>query len=239
MIPHRMETAGLRTLRVSGALLAGVLLAGCAQQATNAGDDTAPARHATATDSTSSAPSSTGTAPTWAEAPATSSTTPRETSTPTSSNTATTQPSQQDSRQPSTVGRCHTSMLEGGLQQGSPGAGQRHARLSLRNTSGQDCTIYGYSGLRLIGQQGEPLPTEVNRTPGQGPEVVRLAPGEAATATLHWSVVPTGDTPSTGPCGYQPSQLMVTPPDETSSLTVDWNGGRICGGGAIDITAFR
>lgn len=227
MIPHRLETVGLRTVQVSGALLAGALLAGCGQQSNNVDAASVPVQQASTRTPATSAPSTTGNAA------------PSSTSTPTSTMPETNATTSGTSHRATAIERCHTSMLDGSLQQGSPGAGQRYAQLSLRNTGDQACTIHGYSGLQLVGSNGQALPTDVNRVPGQGPETVRLAPGEATSATLHWGVVPTGDEPTTGPCGYQPSRMLVIPPDETDQLTVDWTAGRVCGGGSIDITAFR
>lgn len=130
-------------------------------------------------------------------------------------------------------------MLTGSLRQGNPGAGQRYAELTLHNDSSRVCTVHGYPGLQLVGANGQPLTTEMNRIPDPAPEPVRLTPGESASTSLHWSVVPTGDEPAEGPCGVDPADIEVIPPDETDPLTVPWSSGPVCGGGSLDSTALH
>lgn len=146
---------------------------------------------------------------------------------------------EQAQAQPSRVERCHTSMLSGNVQRGEPGAGQRYAELVLTNTSGETCTLYGYGGMQLIDENGDPLPTDVERTPSPGPEVVRLAPGDSASATLHWTAVPHQGEPTDGPCQPRPASAQVIPPDETDPLTVSWQFGPVCGFGSIDGSAYH
>lgn len=163
---------------------------------------------------------------------------PSTASGPTSaSETAGRQPSGDDTT--SSPGRCHTSMLDATLRAGHPGAGQRYADLTLVNSSGQTCRVYGFPGLQLVGADGDPLPTDVARTTTREPHAVLLAPGESATATLHWGVVPTGDEPATEPCQPDPERLRVIPPDETDNLGLAWPFGPVCGGGHITVTAFE
>lgn len=135
--------------------------------------------------------------------------------------------------------RCHTSMLSGTVEEGDAGAGQRYAELVLRNSSGQTCTLYGYGGLELIGQDGAPLPTDLERVPNPGPALITLSPGETASATLHWTAVPHGGEPVDQPCQPTPARLAVIPPDETDSLRVDWPFGPVCGFGSMDGTAYH
>ncbi|GAA2783662.1 DUF4232 domain-containing protein [Saccharopolyspora taberi] len=135
--------------------------------------------------------------------------------------------------------RCHTSMLSGSVQPSDSGAGQRYAELVLTNTSGETCNIYGYGGMQLIGADGSPLPTKVERTPNPGPALVRLAPGGSASATLHWSVIPHEGEPETGQCEPTPVRLDVIPPDETDALSATWDLGAVCGFGTISGSAYH
>lgn len=137
------------------------------------------------------------------------------------------------------VGRCHTSMLSGALQPSGAGAGQRYAELTLTNTSGETCNLYGYGGLQLVGEHGQELPTRMERTGDPQPRLITLAPDESASSTLHWTVVPTGDEPVDGPCAPTPTHANVIPPDETDSLVVPWSAGPVCGHGEIDAGAYR
>lgn len=139
----------------------------------------------------------------------------------------------------SSVERCHTSMLDAGLRAGHPGAGQRYADLTLTNSSDRACRIHGYPGLQLVGANSAPLPTDVVRNTERAAHTAVLAPGESASATLHWGVVPTGDESTTGPCQPDPQRLRVIPPDETDSLSAEWPFGPVCADGRIRVTAFE
>src|SRR5689334_19736899 len=110
--------------------------------------------------------------------------------------------------------RCHTGELTGSLGPETAGAGQRYATLTLRNTGGRTCTVYGYGGLGLAGADGAAIPTNQVRTGGPA-TTVRLAPGAATRSDLHWGAVNgPGDSP-TGDCQPAPTTLRVIPPDET------------------------
>ncbi|WP_406692895.1 DUF4232 domain-containing protein [Saccharopolyspora sp. ID03-671] len=142
----------------------------------------------------------------------------------------------QDAPQPRDP-RCHTSQLSGSMSRVEAGAGQRYADLTLTNSSGSYCTLYGYGGMQLVDDAGNPLPTEVTRTANPGPTLIGLDPGESASATLHWSAVPHGDEGY--PCQPTATGLEVIPPDETDWLPVPWTGDAVCGGGSLDETAYH
>ena len=136
------------------------------------------------------------------------------------------------------AGRCHTADLAGSLQPGDSGAGQRHATLVLRNTSGRSCTVRGYGGIGLVDASGAPLPTHQNRVSAPAAATVSLRPGGSASSQLHWGAVPgTGDA-TTGDCQPTPAALQVIPPDETSALSIPWAQGPVCEGGTIDQQAY-
>lgn len=219
--PHRPTSIGLRALQATGALLTAVVLTSCGESP--GGTDVPPAQNA----QTPATSSSTGSA---AESAA-----PGASATAGAPETESAQPKPP----PSQSTRCHTSMLTGSLEAGEPGAGQRYAELVLRNTGSQTCTLYGYGGLQLVGGDGQRLPTDLVRTPNPGPELLRLAPGESASATLHWTAVPYGDEPIDGPCQPEPLKAQVIPPDETDPLTVSWQLGSVCQYGSIDGSAYH
>ena len=64
-----------------------------------------------------------------------------------------------------------------------------------------------------------------------------LAPGGRAAAQLHWSAVE-GVGDQTGPCVSAPRYVEITPPDETTQLTIRWHGGIVCERGTIDVRAL-
>ncbi|MEV0699138.1 DUF4232 domain-containing protein [Saccharopolyspora sp. NPDC050389] len=229
MTPNRLRIFGSRTLQASGALLIAGLMAGCgAQSAQNAQtgqvitapeQNVQPAPPATSTAAkpdlqASEAPeAATGGRATPASSPARA--------------------------QPNKVERCHTSMLTGSVQNSEAGAGQRYAELVLRNSSNETCTLYGYGGMQLVDGSGQAVPTKMERTPNPGPGLITLAPGESASATLHWTAVPHEGEPMDGPCQPTPARAQVIPPDETDALSVTWNVGPVCGFGTINGSAYH
>jgi hypothetical protein len=137
----------------------------------------------------------------------------------------------------STVPHCGTADLALTLVPGSPGAGQRYARVVLTNRSSHACWTYGFIGIQLFDGAGRPVPTDLVRQPPPAPTVVMIAPNGAAYSGLHWAAVPAAD--ETGQqCEPVPASVYVTPPDETTQLAVPWSGGSVCQHGRIDTGAL-
>jgi len=212
MVFHRK--AGVRpvTLGAAGAAVIALVLTGCTASTTQNSGNTAPTTAASGSPATQSS---------------------HDTRTQSAGPTST--PSQGTAG-----GRCHTSMLGVTLRgdQGSSGLGREFADVTLRDNSPDPCTIYGYSGLQLLGQDGAPLPTDVQREPDPAPMLVRVGPGETVHATVNWSYHEADDETAV-PCEPTPAQVLVTPPDERDSLSTSWTMGPVCQHGAISITAFR
>jgi hypothetical protein len=197
-------------------MLAAVAVAGCSFQGSVTDADGGSSSSHTRTTSTG-ATSSSSAAPVTSGSSGSGSVPPGSTSTSSSGSS----------------GRCHTADLAGSLQPGDSGAGQRHATLVLRNTSGRTCTIKGYGGIGLVDASGAPLPTHQNRV-SPAPTTVTLRPGGSASSQLHWGAVPgTGDS-SSGDCQPTPAALQVIPPDETAPLSIAWTQGPVCEAGSID-----
>lgn len=211
-----MSTTIPTRLAVPLLVTGGLLLSACS----SGGDGTGPA--ASPTSSSVATHAATGTTgPATAPAP-----------------TAAPEPSGAD---PTTAGgpdRCHTSELTGRLTPGDSGAGHTGATLTLTDTGGEVCTVYGYGGLGLIAQDGAAAPAVQDRVASPAPRTVTLQPGDAVSSTLYWSDVASGSEPTTGDCEPQPGRLTVIPPDETDALSVTWPGGPVCGGGEIQQTAY-
>lgn len=137
-----------------------------------------------------------------------------------------------------TPGRCHTADLAGRLRGLDSGAGNRYAVIVLTNRSTRTCRIYGYGGIGLLDANRRPVPTRQVRDPAALPRLITLRPGASAYSRLHWGAVPaTGDN-QTGPCQPQARYLLVTPPDETRSITVGWPFDLVCQRGRVDQTAY-
>jgi hypothetical protein len=136
------------------------------------------------------------------------------------------------------VDRCRSGDLTPALSLGSPGAGQRYATLTLRDTGGRTCTVEGYGGVGLYDAAGAALPTRQVRVATPAPRLVTLLPGAAVTSQLQWSAVPGAGDQETGDCQPVAATLGVIPPGETDPLSVAWPGGPVCEGGTIQQQAY-
>jgi hypothetical protein len=217
-------------------LLAGGLVTSACSFAGGTDDASAATTSATATSATATSTAPATTAATSAAGPAT-------TAAPTSGGGVTAAPESTDP-EPTTAGgpdRCHTSELTGSLSQGDAAAGNRYATLTLTNTGGEVCTVYGYGGLGLVRADGTAVPSQQDRVAaadGTGGQRTTLQPGQSVSATLHWTVVATGPEPTTGDCEPTPTTLTVIPPNETDALNVGWTYGPVCDFGAIEQTPY-
>jgi hypothetical protein len=136
----------------------------------------------------------------------------------------------------STTPECGTAELSARLLPGSPGAGQRYATVVLTKASAHTCTVTGYGGLALLGAPAQGVPTDLIRVPSPAPSTVTLAPGSSARSLLHWTVVPAANEGSV--CEPTAVTVVVTPPDETTSLLRPWSLGVVCQHGRIDQNAY-
>ncbi len=117
--------------------------------------------------------------------------------------------------------RCHTAQLVGRFAPSADGgtAGVSYGALQLSNR-GATCQIYGYPGMQLYDAAGRPVPTDVVRSTERAPTLITLRSGGTAWAQLRWSPVNgTGDN-QPGQCQPTSASARVTPPDETTQLTV-------------------
>lgn len=85
-----------------------------------------------------------------------------------------------------TDSRCHTSELEVTLAGGDAGAGSLYLTLDFRNISDRDCTVSGYPGVSLVGDDnGTRIGAPAERDgSGSGGGPVPLSPGASAVAQL-------------------------------------------------------
>ncbi|QFZ16545.1 DUF4232 domain-containing protein [Saccharothrix syringae] len=139
---------------------------------------------------------------------------------------------------PQASGRCTAAVLAAEVQPGDSGAGNRYAKLVVTNNGPAPCTLSGYSGLQLLDASGQPVPTDLQRTPDPGPAPVVVPPKARAAANLHWTVVPTDAEPVDGPCQPEAARARAIPPDDTQPMSLEWGLGPVCGGGRIEISAF-
>jgi len=135
-------------------------------------------------------------------------------------------------------GACHTADLTATLSektklpvdaQGHLGAAGTHYSVSLvwTNNSSHPCTMRGFAGVDVDGPDrgagGGPkysLPRD-----GDTPTTVTLAPGATAHTTIRY-IDPVGYEPASRSGNlWIPTHLEVTPPDETTHLSVPWTTG--------------
>ncbi|CAM5248751.1 hypothetical protein STENM36S_00572 [Streptomyces tendae] len=87
--------------------------------------------------------------------------------------------------------------------------------VDLKNGGGRDCSLAGYAGVDLKTNAGT---LSAERTGEPAPSIV-LADGETVTFGITYPINDTGGS------GVRITGLVVTPPDETKSVTLDWPGG--------------
>lgn len=133
---------------------------------------------------------------------------------------------------------CATDELRARVRELDSGAGQRNAVVVLTNVSQRSCDVTGYPGLQLVDSTGTTVPTKVVRVADPAPRTIAVAPGARVSSALNIGVVATGDEPSDGPCQPEATSVLVTPPDQTTSLTARWALGPVCSGGRIKANAL-
>ncbi|MFD1657136.1 DUF4232 domain-containing protein [Streptomyces caeni] len=141
--------------------------------------------------------------------------------TPTASGGSTTTSSAAATGSGGTRARCHTSDLRATVGANNPGAGQENFPLVLTNRSAHTCTITGYPGAAFVDASGKQLGPDPRRSSGTRTKVT-LAPGQSAWAGLTFS-----NPEVSGARTASPTAILITPPDERSSLKVTWEGGAV------------
>lgn len=139
--------------------------------------------------------------------------------------------------------RCHTTDLSPAVTvvKGSQAAGSELMNLTLTNTSGHACTIFGYPGMMLQDQNGNGQATTVTRNHSLTPKTITLADTAAASTTVRFGFdVPGPGEPTSGPCEPASYSLLITPPNETTQLTAPIGGGpvTVCEKGTLDVLPF-
>ncbi|MFI9727936.1 DUF4232 domain-containing protein [Streptomyces sp. NPDC102359] len=87
--------------------------------------------------------------------------------------------------------------------------------VDLTNGGGRDCALTGYAGVDLKTDAGS---LSAERTGEEAPSVV-LKDGDTVSFAVTYPVNDSGGS------GVRVTGLVVTPPDETKSVTLDWPGG--------------
>ncbi|WP_055549407.1 DUF4232 domain-containing protein [Streptomyces kanamyceticus] len=113
------------------------------------------------------------------------------------------------------VDKCRTDGLEISASDSTvEGDPDSSVAVTLTNGSGLDCAISGYAGVDLTTSEGD---LSARRTGRESAPTV-LKDGDAVAFGITY---PAHDA---GGSGVQVTGLVVTPPDETKSVTLDWPG---------------
>ncbi|MFJ4618888.1 DUF4232 domain-containing protein [Streptomyces sp. NPDC088812] len=113
------------------------------------------------------------------------------------------------------TGTCRTDELEVTATDTTiTGDAEGSVAVTFKNGGGHDCTLSGYAGVDLKTSAGE-LSAERN---GQTSDPVTLKDGESVSFGI---VYPLNDS---GGSGVSITGLVVTPPNETKSVTLAWPG---------------
>lgn len=111
--------------------------------------------------------------------------------------------------------RCHTGDLKISAKDSTiSGDPEPSVTVTLKNDSGQDCTIFGYAGVNLNTSEGS---VPAKRAGQQGASAV-LKAGKATFFPITYPANKSGGT------GAKITGLVVTPPNETKSVTLNWPG---------------
>ncbi|MFF8027424.1 DUF4232 domain-containing protein [Streptomyces sp. NPDC007896] len=113
------------------------------------------------------------------------------------------------------VGKCRTDELEITAKDNTiDGDPDRTVVVELTNHSGRDCTISGYAGVDLKTSAGS---LSAKRTGQQAGSAV-LKNGKSTYFPINYPFNKSGGS------GVRVTGLVVTPPDETKSVTLNWPG---------------
>lgn len=119
-------------------------------------------------------------------------------------------------------GRCRTADLQARLVVRPDELGAHRVAVLWSNRSSGPCTMFGFGGADLDGPDQQPFgPTYHLPRSDEQPSTVRLDPGGTAQTVLNYlSPDGTGEQ-------WLPDHALVTPPDETHSVSLPWSFGPV------------
>nr|WP_272919919.1 DUF4232 domain-containing protein [Streptomyces sp. SID4948] len=120
-----------------------------------------------------------------------------------------------------TIGRCHTAGLKFSFGNGdsaySSADDQQHLEVLMTNSSGSTCTIKGFPGVDLqaadtwsLVRTNKTAPTVTLKSGASASFVISYLPWEAGSGTQ-----------------FSAKTVAITPPNETTSVTLNWPGSSI------------
>jgi hypothetical protein len=117
---------------------------------------------------------------------------------------------------------CPTSALKSSVGTGNGAAGSTYYPLEFTNASGAACTLFGYPGVSFVtGTGGSQIGGAASRNPAVTSQLVTLAPGSTAHATLQ--VVNAMNYPE-AECHLVTAHTMkIYPPNQTAPIYLSFN----------------
>ncbi|KUJ69791.1 flagellar motor protein MotB [Streptomyces albus subsp. albus] len=122
------------------------------------------------------------------------------------------------------VQRCHTSGLKAAFAMGEDAApdpnadGATTTSVVLTNTSGRSCKIGGFAGVDLKSENGGQVWSLQRSSAKYGS--ITLGPGDSTDFTINLALAKEDEEHT-----WMPAFVAVTPPNETTSLTLKWPWG--------------
>ncbi|MFI1263611.1 MULTISPECIES: DUF4232 domain-containing protein [Streptomyces] len=108
---------------------------------------------------------------------------------------------------------CRTSELNLEAVDSSPDSSTGDVTVQMTNTGGRTCSTTGFAGVDLKDADGTSAP--VHRGHEQ-PRITDLKPGDTATFSISYKADSSGDSLAS------PTNIIVTPPNETHSVSLKW-----------------
>ncbi|GAA3145374.1 DUF4232 domain-containing protein [Streptomyces rectiviolaceus] len=116
------------------------------------------------------------------------------------------------------VGICRTDELEVNATDNTTDKTEGVVTVVFKNGGGRDCAIKGYAGVDLTASTGDTLSVDRN---GEQAVPGVLKDGESAAFNI------TFPYNNSGGSGVRITSLVVTPPNETKHVTLDWPAGTL------------
>ncbi|WP_274918152.1 DUF4232 domain-containing protein [Streptomyces sp. WZ-12] len=122
---------------------------------------------------------------------------------------------------------CRTSDLVMEADNSSRDEKEGEITVQMTSKAGSVCSVTGFAGVDLKDADGTSAP--VHRG-GEVPRITNLKPGDTATFSISYKVDLSGDSLTS------PTNIMVTPPNETHSVSLKWPADALKLGGSYDET---
>jgi len=113
---------------------------------------------------------------------------------------------------------CTTAELTVSLGRGGAAAGSSYYPIEFGSTSASDCTLYGYPGVSFVTAAGAQVGAAATEEPVYPRELVTIAPGGTAHATLRVATAQNYPASTCHPVAVH--RLKIYPPGQTTALYI-------------------